>query len=50
MVDFPHAVDSCSDSGQCGGREAQCVLNVNDEIEVWVMNRVFQVERDQIYS
>lgn len=25
------------------------VLNVNDEIEVWVMNRVFQIERNQIY-
>lgn len=26
------------------------VLNVNDEIEVWGMNRVFQIERNQIYA
>lgn len=26
------------------------VLNVNDKIEIWVVNRVFQVERNQIYS
>jgi hypothetical protein len=26
------------------------VLNVNDTIEVWVFNRVFQVDRNQIYS
>jgi len=25
------------------------VLNINDEIDVWVMNRVFQIERNQIY-
>ena len=25
------------------------VLNINDEIEVWVLNRVFQIERNQIY-
>ena len=25
------------------------VLNVNGEIDVWVMNRVFQIERNQIY-
>lgn len=25
------------------------VLKVNDDIDVWVMNRVFQIERNQIY-
>lgn len=34
-----------------GENKLRCfVLNVNDKIEVWVMNRVFQVERNQIYS
>ncbi len=25
------------------------VLNINDGIDVWVMNRVFQIERNQVY-
>lgn len=26
------------------------VLNVNDDIEVWGLNRVFRIDRDQVYA